>query len=149
MGAVSDILSGQQGPYRWGARDCLTTARALVDGLLGRDSGLDYSEWHALPEARAMAAATRRFGSLGEGHATVFGALDGVDVLDGETPSMPGDIVWLEGTVSVNRESWDTAARGSLIGFVGDSRQIFHWTPVGLLPAGGDYRIERVFRCRR
>ena len=156
MSAVSDILSAQQGAYEWRTRDCLTTTRALIEGLAGRRHahryGREIGTWHRLPEARAIASIREEFGGVGSAHAAGFGrhpAWFGVDVLPGDTPRQPGDIVQLAGAVIVMGNNWDTDKLGDLIGFVTNSCEIWHWAASGLAPASGDYRIERVFRCRR
>ena len=145
---VSEILGSQQGPYEWCTRDCLTTAHALVEGLLGAGRGPDYSAWHCMSEPRAIAKVRRLYGGVGGAHFRGFASFDDVDVLSGDTPLKPGDIVQLSGLVEVAGSLWDTAAKGDLIGFVGDSHEIFHWAAHGLVPAGGAFEIAGVFRCR-
>lgn len=148
MSRISDILSAQQGRYEWRKRDCLATAHALIEGLLGKGRGPDYSEWHGLSEGRAIVTAINRYGSYGAGHVAVFGALDGMEVLEGDMPLEPGDIVWLAGEVEAGGEHWDLERAGGVLGFVGDSHEIFVFARPGLTPARGDYQVERIFRCR-
>lgn len=148
MGTVSDILSAQQGPYQWGTRDCLTTAQALIEGQLGPGRGPDYSDWHAMSEGRAIVVAAKRYGSYGAAHVAVFGALDGMDMLPGEAPLEPGDIVWLTGEVDAAGEQWDLERVGGVLGFVGESHEVFVFARPGLTPAAGAFCVERIFRCR-
>ena len=143
MAAVSTILSGENGPYEWGQRDCLTTARALIFALSGER--VELTAWHGLTEARAMAAARRRHGSIAAARASAIASLERVWVA--AAPLEPGDIVELDGAVEVGggrRES-----NRDLMGFVGDECAIWHWTPTGLLPVSNAVRVARVYRCRR
>ncbi len=154
--SASAILSTEQGPYEWGIRDCLTTARAIIDGVGGRRYASRYGRaigrWHRMSETRAMARIRKEFGGVGSAHAEGFGARPrwyGVDVLPGDTPREPGDIVQLGGHVSVMGQAWDTATRGDLIGFVVDGCEVWHWSLTGLAMVDDGYEIRRLFRCRR
>ena len=144
MAPVSAILSAEQGPYEWGRRDCLTTARALIAGLCGEC--VDLTAWHGLTEARAMACAVREHGSIAAARATTIASLERVWVA--APPLEPGDIVELEGWVEVGAGRRESCG-GELMGFVGDECAIWHWTPTGLLPVSNAVGVARVYRCRR
>ena len=148
MAAVGEVLAAQSGPYRWGVRDCLTTAADLVERLTGTRP--DCSAWHVLTEPRAIIGAKLRHGSVGAAYAAELAELPGVDELPGGSSLLPGDIVWLEGRIEVAGQVWDTGERCSLIGFVAEYYDILQWMPWGLARITGDgHRVERVFRCRR
>ena len=144
---IAAVLSGQQGAYQWGVRDCLTTAAAAVRGALAREP--NYAPWHALPEREALRRAIQQFGSLAAGHVSVLGAVPGVAVLSPAAGApQPGDLVCLEGEiVAPGVAPWRTGSTRHLLGFVAPSCAIWTWTAAGIRPAGGDYEVTEVFRC--
>lgn len=59
------ILSSLQGTYKWGERDCVTTAAKLINELtVGEYSEELRMEWHGHTYAKAMAHARKTHGSL-------------------------------------------------------------------------------------
>ena len=147
-GRIGAILAGSDKPYRWGASDCLTTSKALIDALLGYDSGIDAGRWHAESEQRALVAAMQEFGEVWRAYEAVLCAPGGVDTLP-PGDAQPGDIAVLEGVLIAAGRSWSTADWGSRLGFVDDAGAVWVNADPGLVRPGGDWRIERIFRVQR
>ena len=149
MSAVSETLSAHNGPYEWGVRDCVTTANALTDALLGRDSRIDTAPWHTMGHDRAVAKALHRHATLGAAYEAGFCASGALRSLRANgTPLVPGDIVVLAGEVTAGGVRWDVERLGGVLGFVGDSHEVYVFARAGLAPAQGAFLIERLFRCR-
>ena len=146
-GKISALLNSQQGEYLWGTRDCLMTCKVIMEGYLGEGQGLDYTRWHSIPEEYAIAIAKKEFGGSGGYHHFMFEDHDGVDVLPGHDSLERGDVVSLDGTIESLGAVWDTKKKGDLIGFVGDSHEVFNWTQFGLAPIEGEFTIKSIFRC--
>ena len=157
MKTVSEILSAQQGPYKWGQRDCLTTAKAIMAEYLGPESvPEEYDRWQAVSEAEALAKAKLEFGGVASAHEKFLSGVQGIEIItlrEGEvltgTHRQPGDIVGLIGKIEVYSGNWNTEEKGDIIGFVGDCHNIFVWSTIGLLEASGDFSISVIFRCRK
>ena len=143
MSLITDILNAEQGRYSWGSRDCLTTARALIEARTGERPRI--GAWHKLTEGRAVARAIKRYGSLAAAHRRFLPKT--VEALSADTPLQPGDIVALSRLTEIGRVSFRSDERLDYLGFVADSGEIYTWSPRGLLPCAGE--IAAVYRCRR
>ncbi len=147
MAAVTErrattILNKAQGVYKWGERDCLTTACAMLSIPLET-----YKSAHDLTEAAAMATAIEKYGSIPNAHQSIMSKVSGIAECD--PPAEPGDVVILSGDINLGHGSWKTSERGELMAFVADNCEIYQWQPSGLLPVRDDYKIKMIFRCHR
>ena len=147
---VIGALGAQQGRYAWGARDCLTTASAVVAAQLGHP--IDYSAWHAMSEPAAWRFARRRYGSIRLAHRAVFTA-HGLDQIakaqwrEGELRE--GDLVVLGGIVEVGAETRDARRGHDSLGFVTPGCEVWHWRASGLAAVTSELVIHGIWRCRR
>ena len=150
MAAVSAILSACQGRYEWGTRDCLTTAQAVIGGLLGADAVPDVSEFHSVSMARATALMRRRYGGYFEAHMAVLSTVPGLEIMRTERSGVlrPGDMVWLEGEISAGGERFELDAYGGMMGFVDETCAVLVFCSHGLAPAEGAFSRVMVARCR-
>ena len=148
--SVNQLLSGIQGRYEWGKRDCLTTAVALIEYFLGEGRAPDIAIFHAMTEPQAYKLAVRRYGSYRKGLKRVLSGQRGVSILSGgENAVTPGDIVIMGGIIDVAGTKWDTSKKGVLLGYVTDEYEIMHWYPYGLRRTTGEFEILEVIRCRK
>ena len=149
MIGVVGALSAQQGRYQWGVRDCLTTARAVVEAQSGRV--IDYSYWHRMSEADAWRQARRRWGSIRLAHAAVF-TVAGLDELPRrrwrEDNFRAGDLVVLGGTVRMGHEKRDASRGHDSLGFVTPACEVWHWRSSGLAAITSELVIHGIWRCR-
>ena len=150
---VTAVLEAERGRYEWGERDCCTTTVALCEALLGRhldDLRKSMQRFHIHSrECSAIQAAEAAYGSVGEAYRQMLSPIEGVDVMATRTGVVPGDIVWLEGGVTLAGSIRGYAFMGSVIGFNGDDAALYVWTQRGLRAAWALQTPIRVFRCRR
>ena len=151
---VTAVLEAERGRYEWGVRDCCTTTVALCEALLGRhldDLRKSMQRFHIHSrEPSAIHAAEAAYGSVGMAYYHMLRHIEGIDVLSERTGVVPGDIVWLEGGVSLSGGALSADAHGaSVIGFNGDDAALYVWSPRGLRAAWSQEAPRRVFRCRR
>lgn len=127
MNVVTKVVYQQQGPYLWRVRDCLVTAKMILQAR--NQPYPTYEEWHKLEEHVAIVTAKKRFGNLFEAHKYEFEQC-GLTVED--KPISPGDILILGGIVSSFYNIWDTRKKCELLGFVSPDFTVLSWTMHGL-----------------
>ena len=146
MASVSDTLTAEQGAYKWGVRDCLTTARALAESA-SQEAGERYrtglARYHDMPEADAWMAALRAGGPAAL-HCQGLGDA-AIEVYE----TQPGDLVFFHSAVTTRNGCWlDAGAGRELLGFVDESYEILHWTPHGLSAVINKPLVSMVLRFK-
>ena len=132
MASITDVISANQGEYLWGVRDCLITAQNVLNSQNKRFP--DYSDWHALPEQRAIVKARQQYGSVSEAHSNLF-RKEGLHIIAGDN-IRPGDIVIMIGDIRCERLNlhWNTHDKCELLGFVTETYEVWTWFLHGLMP---------------
>lgn len=143
MAKISQILSYQQGAYKWRVRDCLLTAQAVI-----QSQGLvppNYAYWHDMEESRAIRIAQRTHGSLRKAHVELF-TRAGLSHTD---EHLVGNILLLEGKITNNRLNTTIDVKQiTRLGFVVDNYEVWTWFDFGLGPIH-KYDVVEAFSCRQ
>ena len=142
MASISQVLSSQQGPYKWGVRDCLLTAQAVIQsqGLIPPD----YSRFHQMEESVAIRSTQKIFGSMLNAHTMLFQHA-GLKLVHNHRV---GDILLLEGNISSNSlEATINVGQITRLGFVTNNYEIWTWFDFGLYPVH-KYDVKGIFSCR-
>ena len=145
---TTEALNSQCGAYRWGKRDCLHTATAIMNahGV----EGARYNSWYRYSEREAFARAKRKWGGMAGAAINYYanGLPEGLKMtFDENDIRWPGEIDFIRGVVVVDTTTWDTKEMGDLIAFRSPTYELLTWAPRGLAPVTGDYEIFGKLVC--
>ena len=129
--SVSQILSDEQGEYEWRKRDCITTALSLYINLSTqfRMVVVEKSiEYHKMSEKDAWIRLLKNGGPL-KYYAELFG--DTAETVD---TFAPGNLVFYDQPIRICGYDFKSSKGREAMGFVDESYQKLHWTPMGLKP---------------
>ena len=142
-------LESVPGPYKWGERDCMRTADALLAAAGGDRPllGTAYGEYAKLDHAAAVARAQREHGSVRALYCLIFRGLPTrLTELAGTDAGEPGDIIIAEGNLLILGSWHDTGKHGEMLSFVDGAGRRLLWAHSGLAQFRGDYRLREAFR---
>ena len=135
------------GHYKWGERDYLRLAIAMLENSSGADVASHFRRYlDAANDDECLSFMQENYTSIPECLSDILSGIDGIEVTNDNTAI--GDVLWLEGEVEYHGGDVITVdpLDYSCIGYVDNSMQVNIWSPLGLLNISTNAEVREVWR---